>query len=134
MAPEAAAWPPPPSRAHTLLALRTPGSVRRDSLHVPGLSSRMVIAFFTPSTCPTKEAISSRSRSSAPNWATIARSTAATAVSPPSNSSMPSTIRLSIRRRFRVLVRKWRLFSSAAGMPVSIRAAAVRWVSAVVFP
>ena len=31
------------------------------------------------------------------------------------NSSMPSTIRLSIRRRFRVLVRKWRLFSSAAG-------------------
>jgi len=33
VAPAAAAWPPPPSRAHTWLAFRSPGSVRREILH-----------------------------------------------------------------------------------------------------
>ena len=46
--PAAAAWPPPPSRAQTLVALRV-SSVRTDSLQDPPFSSRMVTEVWTPS-------------------------------------------------------------------------------------
>ena len=45
--PAAAAWPPPPSRAHTLVAL-SPPLVRTDSLQPPSASSRMVTEVSTP--------------------------------------------------------------------------------------
>ena len=59
---------------------------------------------------------------------------AAMAISPLSWNSRDWVSMLSSRSRLKLLVRKWRLFSSAVGMPVSMRAAATRWVPAEVFP
>ena len=134
VAPAAAAWPPPPRRAQTELAFRSSGSVRREILQEPSFRSRMVTPVLTPSTWPTKAAMSSASRSSAWRVSIIWRLMAAMAISPPSWNSRDSVSMLSSRSRLKLLVRKWRLFSSAVGMPVSMRAAATRWVPAEVFP
>ena len=79
----AAAWPPPPSRAHTDEAL-SPPLVRTESLQPPSASSRMVTEVSTPSIWPRKAAISSMSPSTAPASSMRDRDTGATAIFPPS--------------------------------------------------
>ena len=81
--PAAAAWPPPPSRAHTFVAFRPP-LVRTDSLQPPSASSRMVTEVSTPSICPRKAAMSSISSSVAPASSMRDRDTGATAIFPSS--------------------------------------------------
>ena len=76
--------------------------------------------------------MSSASRSVASSRAISAREMAAITVAPPSWTSMPSTSRLSSRRRLRLLVRKWRLLTPWKSMPTAMRSAHTRWVGGVV--
>ena len=76
--PAAAAWPPPPRRAQTFVAL-TRGPVRRENFHTSGRSSRMVTAQSTPSICPPRAERSSASVSVAWTRSMRAKGTDSTA-------------------------------------------------------
>ena len=110
MAPAAAAWPPPPSRAQVRVALRL-SSVRRETLVRSGASSRRVAEIRTPWICPAKAAMSSASASPARASSIMARDSPAMAMAPPSWNSMEESSRLSSRSRGSDLVRKHRLFT-----------------------